>query len=216
MKTLDLGVKDYLEVVRLQEELRRKRIAGEIEDTILFVTHPPVITVGKDPKGKKDFLVPEKQLRKKGIQIVETCRGGRLTYHGPGQLVVYFIFNLKERRVSIHQFVCGIQRACVKLLHSFDLPAEIREKTPGVWSGGAKIAFIGLHVSRGVTMHGLSLNVGGDLSAWNTFVPCGLANLKVTSMEQELQRSVDVVFVKEKLSQLSWISEKVICAASSS
>ena len=207
---IDLGHVPYREAWEVQERLRWQRQKGEISDTILLVEHSPVITIGRDPKGKKDFLESPEWFKKNGIEIIETNRGGKLTYHGPEQLVAYFIFDLKEANISIHSFVKRIEKIGAGLLHHFGLEVSFRDGNPGVWTPQGKILFIGLHVSRNVTLHGMALNVGGSLAVWEKFIPCGLQDCAVTSMEKELQKKISVDTVKREFrNQASLISENV-------
>jgi lipoate-protein ligase B len=184
---IPLGLKPFSEVFKLQLELRRRRQAGEIPDTILSVEHPKVITRGRRPSDE-DFRIPPEQLRARGYEVEDAGRGGRLTYHGPGQLVVYFILSLKDRRLSIPQFVGRVEEALIHTLAAFDIAASRREGYPGVWVQTRKIASVGFAVDRGVSMNGIALNVDPKLKDFEVIIPCGISNCEMTSMRREKGR----------------------------
>lgn len=193
-----VGMVDYPRACRLQEEIARARAQGTWGDTLLLVQHPPVITVGRGG-GWEDILVPASFLEQQGIQVWPTDRGGKATYHGPGQLVVYPI--LKIRSEELHDFVWRLEEVVIRLLRTYDLDADRLEEHPGVWINGRKIAALGLAVSNGVTRHGLALNVSPQLAHFGLLIPCGVANRGVTSMERELGRPVDLEEVSTRFVQ---------------
>ena len=215
MRWIDLGRKGYQETWDLQEKLRKDRIEGKIENTILFVEHSPVITVGKQKDAMNDFRKDPASIVQGGIEVIHSNRGGRLTYHGPGQLVVYFIFDLKSLHLSIKQLVCRLEKSCLVFLDRYGLVGKLKEGTPGVWLEGGKVAFIGMHVSRGVTQHGLSINVAENSHPWEMIVPCGLKETPIISIERVLgyapsMEEVKKIFLDVLTSQeISLISEKV-------
>ena len=161
----------------LEEQLRlvdeRKRSDGV--DTLLYVEHPHVVTIGRNGKEHNVLASPE-ILARTGIELYETDRGGDVTYHGPGQLVGYPILDLKAWKRDVHAYFAGVEQALIDALARFGIAAErIAEKGyEGVWVGGAKIAAIGIHISRWVTSHGFALNIDTDLSYFRYIVPCGL------------------------------------------
>ncbi len=185
IKFIDLGLRSFAEVLELQKGLRSERQAGKIPDTILTVEHPKVITKGRRP-AEQDFLVKPKLLKLRGFAVEEAGRGGKLTYHGPGQLVAYFILSLTARRMSIPIFVRTVEDTVIRTLAEFQIDAGRRENCPGVWVDGRKIASIGLSIDRGVSMHGVALNIDPDLKDFEVIVPCGINNCQVTSMRKEL------------------------------
>lgn len=181
----NLGCMKYLEAWRLQEGLRERRIAGEIPDRFLIVEHPPVFTLGKrDCDG--DFISSMEQIRADEIEIVKCDRGGRITYHGPGQMVGYFIFSIDSQGIGIKDFVRSVEDVCIGVLSDFEIHASRDAEHPGVWVGREKIAAVGLNVSRGVTLHGFALNVNCDLAPYRHIVACGIKDRDVTSMEKML------------------------------
>jgi len=179
-----LGLQPYGEVLALQRRLQSERQAGLIPDTLLTLEHPKVITRGRRDSGG-DFLLSPELLQARGFAIEDAGRGGRLTYHGPGQLVAYFIFNLAERRLSIPNFVRQIQDCVISTLRDYGLESECQKENPGVWIGKKKIASLGLAVSKDVTMHGVALNLSTDLEDFKFIIPCGLKGYEMTSLAKE-------------------------------
>lgn len=178
----DLGFMPYREALSLQDELREARIRGKIADRVLLIEHPPVLTTGRQD-CREDFLSTPEAIAADGIEIVKTDRGGRVTYHGPGQLVVYFICELAGLGMGIREFVFSIEEACLRLLTEFGIEAKRDPEHPGLWVGRNKIVAVGMHVAHGVTQHGLALNVDGDLSAYRHIVACGVRGRGVTSIK---------------------------------
>lgn len=193
---LDLGLKPYKEALKIQEELRQKRIAGEIFDTLILCEHPPVFTVGKrDADG--DFLSTFEKIFADGIEVVKTERGGRITYHGPGQLVGYFIFNIKELGLGVKDFVNKVEECCVLALQKFGIDAVRDPLHPGLWVNGEKIVAVGLNITQGVSMHGFALNVAPDMVHYKHIVPCGIKDRGITSMDKLLERTPAMADVAE-------------------
>ena len=180
-----LGTVSYGEGVELQETLRERRQAGEIPDLLLVLEHPPVYTKGRRTEPG-DLPMGEHWYGDRGIEVCDTDRGGRVTYHGPGQLVAYPIMAVER----VADFVHTMERAIVAALADEGIAAEVRE-TPltGVWAGDAKIASIGVRVSGGVTTHGLAVNVDNDLQPFEWIVPCGIDHVRMTSVANETGRS---------------------------
>jgi lipoate-protein ligase B len=187
---ISLGLQDYSSVLARQLELREQRRRGLIADTIVTVEHPPVITEGRRP-AKKDYQVSPEVLRQRGIDTAKVNRGGRLTYHGPGQLVAYYIISLRERYMKVGEFVRAVEETALKTLASFGIAAERRKDFPGVWVSGRKIASIGLAVDRGVSMHGMALNIDPNLEHFQFIVPCGMPDCEMTSVERETGRVLE-------------------------
>ena len=165
----------YADALGEQLRLVEQRKRGEGVDTLLFVEHPHVVTMGRNGK-EQNVLASAEILAKTGIDYFETDRGGDVTYHGPGQLVGYPILDLREWKRDVHAYFSGIERCLIDALGKFGIAAQrIPEKGyEGVWVGGAKIAAIGIHISRWITSHGFALNVETDLSYFKYIVPCGL------------------------------------------
>lgn len=183
LSVIRLGVVGYEEALRLQEDLAAARARGAIGDILVLLEHPPVITIGRGG-GEEDLLVSREFLLQQGIRVVHTDRGGRATYHGPGQLVVYPILWLPDG--DLYRYVWRLEEVAIRVLRAFGLRAEHLEGHPGVWVNGRKIAAIGISVQNGVTRHGLALNIAPQMAHFGLFVPCGLRDRGVTSMEQEL------------------------------
>jgi lipoate-protein ligase B len=183
---VDLGRQPYGSVHRLQRELAEQRIAGTIEDDLLLlVEHDPVITLGRATRAESLPLSRE-VLAARGVEVVEVERGGDVTYHGPGQLVGYPILDLKNHRQDLHWYLRQIEEALIQALDRLSIPAERNPGYTGVWTGGRKIASIGVHVRQWVTTHGFALNVLEGLSGFDLIVPCGISGVRMTSVLGEL------------------------------
>lgn len=184
-----LGLMPYRGAWALQERLRGERAAGAIPDTLLLCEHPPVFTVGRQD-CRADWRASDTEITEAGIEMVQVNRGGRITYHGPGQLVGYFIVDLRGRGYGVREFVGRIEALVMRTLADFGVPAERDPRYPGVWVRGhdhlQKIAAIGLHISRGITQHGFALNVAPEMRHYRYIVPCGIADREVTSLKQLL------------------------------
>ena len=190
-----LGTVPYGEGVALQEELRERRRAGELPDLLLVLEHPPVYTKGRRTEPG-DLPMGEGWYRSQGIEVRDTDRGGRVTYHGPGQLVAYPIMAVDR----VADFVHTMERAIVAALADEGIAAEPRD-TPftGVWVGDAKIASIGVRVSGGVTTHGLAVNVDNDLQPFEWIVPCGIDHVRVTSVAAESRRASSLPCFRKRM-----------------
>jgi lipoyl(octanoyl) transferase len=182
----DLGRMEYGAAWAVQRELAERRKREEIPDQLLFVEHPHVITLGRNGKPEHLLAGPD-QLRRAGIAFHETDRGGDITYHGPGQLVGYPILDLKRWKRDVVGYLRAMEEALIRALAEFGVRGERAAGMTGVWVGGAKVAAIGVHLSRWVTSHGFALNVTTDLRYFQYIVPCGLTR-PVTSMEKLLGR----------------------------
>ncbi len=198
-----LGLVPYQEASRLMADYHAQRLQGKIPDTFLFLEHPPIVTMGRR-NSQADLHVSTEFLKEQGVDFIETDRGGRLTYHGPGQLVVYFIVDinqrkLSQRKLSIEKLVYLVEEGLKNLLQSYGITANRDERNPGIWVGNEKIASLGFHVSRGVTTHGLALNVMNDLTPFSYFTPCGIPTAGVTSMQSQTSKKYDVKEVANRL-----------------
>src|SRR5229473_5298181 len=178
----DLGRLGYGEALLIQKDLVEKRKQGLIPDQLLMVEHPHVITLGRNGH-LENLLANEEVLTRAGIAFHHSDRGGDITYHGPGQIVGYPIFDLREWKRDVVAYVRAIEQALIETLADFDIAAERISGMTGVWTEGKKIAAIGVHISRWVTSHGFALNVTTDLSYFQYIVPCGLTR-PVTSMQE--------------------------------
>jgi len=178
----DLGRVGYAQAFALQRELVEQRKRGEIPDQLIFVEHPHVITLGRNGR-MENLLASEEVLGRAGIEFHSTDRGGDITYHGPGQIVGYPIFDLREWKRDVVAYVRAIEQVMIDALGEFGIEAGRNAGCTGVWVDGKKIAAIGVHVSRWITSHGFALNQTTDLSYFQYIVPCGLTK-PVTSMRE--------------------------------
>jgi lipoyl(octanoyl) transferase len=182
----DLGRMSYTEALAIQERIAAERKQGLGTDHLLFVEHPHVVTIGRNGR-EENLLAPESLLREKGIELRYSDRGGDVTYHGPGQIVAYPIMDLREWKRDVGAYVRAIEQVLIDTLEQFGIGATRIPKLTGVWTGEgdaqAKIAAIGVHLSRWVSTHGWALNVTTDLRYFQYIVPCGLTK-PVTSMER--------------------------------
>lgn len=176
-----LGPTPYAEGLRIQEALVRARARGGTGDWLLFPDHPPVLTMGRSGSGGSLVASPA-TLRARGIEVHEVARGGDVTWHGPGQLVGYPIFDLEPLGRDLHRFLRGLEQALVDVLAGSGIAAGVVPGRTGVWAGGAKIASIGIAVRRWVSYHGFALNVAPDLTFFDLIHPCGLRGIEMTSM----------------------------------
>jgi lipoyl(octanoyl) transferase len=181
----DLGTMPYLGALDLQRAVARARISGAFsEDLLLLVEHPPVVTLGRSSKEQHLLASPE-LLRARGVELHEVERGGDVTFHGPGQLVGYPIIDLKRHKQDLHWFLRQVEEALIRSLAPFGIMGERSKGFTGVWTGGRKIASIGVHARDWVTWHGFALNVTTDLSYFDLMVPCGIAAVEMTSVARE-------------------------------
>ncbi len=187
-----LGRVEYGVALVRQRALQEARATGAIPDTLLLLEHPPVLTLGR--RGSRaDVLVPEAQLAARGIAVHETNRGGLVTYHGPGQLVAYPIADIRTLTGGdVVRYVWGLEESVLRMLAGLGIVAGRDPQHRGVWVGAAKIAAVGVAISRGVTMHGIALNLQPDLAHFGLIHPCGIADRGVTSVAALLGRSVDL------------------------
>lgn len=166
----------------IQEGLLEARIKDAIPDVVLFLEHLPVITCGVRTKPAQILLAPD-ELKKKGIEIAASSRGGAVTFHGPGQVVMYPIIKLGGAKADIHGYLHNLEEVAIRTAADFGVKAYRRKGMTGAWTDQGKLAAIGVRFKRWVTYHGLSFNVDLDLSGFSTIVPCGLAGEKVTSLK---------------------------------
>lgn len=189
ISVIQLGRVDYSTALQLQRTLVELRKASQITDTLLLLEHPPVITLGRNGK-RANVLVSEEQAWRAGVEIFECNRGGDVTYHGPGQLVGYPIFDLRgfTPRIGVVDFVRKLEEVLIRTCADFGVATHRVPGMTGVWTlrNEAKIAAIGVHISRGVTSHGFALNISTDLDHFKLIIPCGIGNKPVTSMDRAL------------------------------
>lgn len=186
IRIIDLGRRPYAGVLELQRRLCRERVEGlRHQDLLLLVEHDPVITLGRSTQASSLPLSVE-ELRRRGLDVFEVERGGDVTLHAPGQLVGYPIFQLKDHRPDLHWYLRQIEEALIVGLDALGLSAERTPGLTGVWTGGRKIASIGIHVKQWVTFHGFALNVTTALDLFDLIVPCGIQGVRMTSVAGEL------------------------------
>lgn len=183
----DLGRAGYRRTWDLQLELVRARKAGSVPDQLVFVEHPPTITLGRNADSAHVLEDPER-LRRLGVEVEETDRGGDVTYHGPGQVVAYPILDLAQWRRDVGAYLRALEEVVIETLRGFGVGSRRLDGLTGVWVGEAKIAALGVHLSRWITSHGLALNVETDLDRFGLIVPCGLTK-PVTSLREVLGRA---------------------------
>jgi lipoyl(octanoyl) transferase len=181
-----LGTAPYAQALELQRGVARQRIDGSVpEDVLLLLEHPPVVTLGRSAKEKHLLASPE-LLRARGVELFEVERGGDVTFHGPGQLVGYPIIDLKHHKKDLHWYLRQVEEALIRGVAPFGIVGERNVGYTGVWTQGRKLASIGVHARDWVTWHGFALNVTTDLSYFDLMVPCGIAEVQMTSLAREL------------------------------
>ena len=177
----------FAEALDVQRATARARIAGDIDqDVLLLVEHPPVITLGRSSKAHH-LLASPALLETRGVELFEVERGGDVTFHGPGQLVGYPIVDLKRHKQDLHWYLRQVEEALIRSLLPFGIVAGRQAGQTGVWTEGRKLASIGVHARDWVTWHGFALNVTTDLTYFELMVPCGIADVQMTSVARELQ-----------------------------
>ena len=210
----DLGLVDYKKAWDFQEKLFNKTLSiksknkkeatsNKTENHLIFCEHPHVYTLGKSGK-KENLLVNEEYLKSRGASFYKTNRGGDITYHGPGQIVGYPIFDLDNFFHDIHKYLRLLEEGVILTLKEYGINGERSDGETGVWldvgmPSARKICALGVKASRWVTMHGFAFNINTDLSYFENIIPCGIVGKNVTSLEQEIGRKVDIEKVKEQL-----------------
>jgi lipoyl(octanoyl) transferase len=190
----------YAEALALQRSLVEDRRAGRVDDMLLLVEHPHVLTLGmRGDGGRSHILVTPEALVSRGVEVHETGRGGDITYHGPGQIVGYPIIDLKPDRCDVHRYVRDLEDVLIRTAAGYGVVAERVEGLTGVWVGREKLAAIGVRIARWITSHGFAFNVSTNLEYFDLIVPCGIADRGVTSLERLLGRTVDRQEVEEQI-----------------
>jgi lipoyl(octanoyl) transferase len=190
----------YGDALSRQRALVEDRRAGRTGDVLLLVEHPHVLTLGvRGDGGRSHILIAGEALAARGIDVVETGRGGDVTYHGPGQVVGYPIIDLKPDRQDVHRYVRDLEEVLIRTAADYGVPAGRVEGLTGVWVGPEKLAAIGVRIARWVTSHGFAFNVTTDLEYFNLIVPCGIADRGVTSLDRLLGRAVDRREVEDRI-----------------
>lgn len=189
---------DYQEVLALLQKKKDLRKKNLIKDYFYIVEHKPVFTLGKRG-GVENLLKDADFLKSKDICVVPTERGGNITYHGPGQLVIYPVINIKQLKMGIKEYVYRLEQIVIELCSKYDLNALRNSVNHGVWVDNKKLASVGVKVEQGVTLHGIALNVNNDLTPFSWINPCGLKDVKATSLKEQLNRNMDIGDVKKIL-----------------
>ena len=187
----DLKKKNYQETLIIQKGLREQVLKNPGNEFIVLVEHDHVYTLGKNANSSN--------VLNKACDIIQTDRGGDVTYHGPGQLVAYPIINLKMRKIGVKSYVEMVEKLISDTLIHYGLETHVPFKETGVWVKDRKIASIGIHVSRGVTMHGLAININTDLSYFENIISCGIEGVKMTTVDKELGKKIAMNDIKKQL-----------------
>ncbi len=200
------GLVEYEDGLELQRRFQRSRMAGLVGDSLMLLSHPPVLTLGRGAK-QNNILAPKELLAREGVTVHETDRGGDVTYHGPGQIVGYPLLHLGPGRQDVRKYVRGLEETLIRALARWEIAAHREQQWPGVWvkssklGGLRKIAALGVHLSRWYTRHGFALNVAPKMSHFELIVPCGIREAGVTSMATELGRAPRVEDVQQALAE---------------
>jgi lipoate-protein ligase B len=198
IKIIDCGVKDYQSVLGMQENAFQNLLAGTGEDTIFIAEHPPVITLGARESANK-LLKDSDAIKQSGIEIFQIRRGGGATAHNPGQLVVYPIINLKKHNLGVSDFVHLLEDIGIELLKELGVNCGTKKGFPGLWIEDRKIASIGVQIKKWITFHGMAININNDLSIFDSIVPCGLDNVKMTNAQIEAGKKINIETAKNAL-----------------
>jgi len=193
-----LGVVGYADGVELQRALVAQRTAGEIDDTLLLLQHPHVLTFGvKAGESRQHVLATPERLAMLGVELHETGRGGDVTYHGPGQIVGYPIISLKPDRCDVHLYVRDLEEVMIRVAAEYGFQAGRSPGLTGAWVGAEKIGAIGVRIQRWVTSHGFAFNVNTDLDFFRLIVPCGISDRGVTSLRRLTGRAIPIPEVED-------------------
>ena len=192
------GRVEYEDGLVLQQHRVEARQRGEVEDALFLLEHPPVITLGRGADNSNVLLNAE-ALRRRGVRVFPTGRGGDVTYHGPGQVVGYPILDLKPDRRDVHRYVRDLEEVLIRTAADLGVEAERVDGLTGVWVGREKLAAIGVRISRWVTSHGFAFNVATDLSFFDLIVPCGIQGRGVTSLARQLGREIPLEEVATRI-----------------
>jgi len=195
----DLPETDYRKALDLQLAIVTAKTAGRLDaDVILCIEHPRVFTLGRRG-GRENLCVSDVFLSEKGVSVVPTNRGGNITYHGPGQLVAYPIINLNRRRLKVVEFVSGLEQAMIRTAAHWEIDAGTDPANRGVWLNGNKLGSVGITVRRGVSFHGLALNVNTEMEPFSWINPCGLNQVRMTSLKRHLRGPVSMAEARQTL-----------------
>lgn len=192
-----LGLTRYADALAYQRDLQGRRKAGEAADTLILTEHLPVFTLGRFADGRH-LRVSRTEVAARGIDLAPIERGGDITYHGPGQLVAYPVLDLHGFGRDVHAYIRRLEETAIRLLAGYGIAGERRPGTPGVWVDQRKIASVGVHISRWVTMHGIAINIESDLAPFDLIDPCGLVGMEMTSVAHLTGRPAPVTEAIER------------------
>ena len=201
MKTLniiDLGIAPYEDAYFLQKKIVRDKKLNRCEDCIILVEHPNIFTIGRSG-SRNNILIDEDFLNDNGLKIIEVDRGGDITFHGIGQLVAYPIFDLRNHIKDVRLFIRSLERIFELTISEYGLVANREKSYTGLWVNRNKIGFIGIGISNWITYHGISINANVDLKYFSMIKPCGIDNLKISSLQKILNRDIDINLLKDIL-----------------
>ena len=187
----DLKRKNYKDTLKIHERLRKQVLINSYKESLILVEHDHVYTLGKNANSSN--------ILNEVCEVIKTERGGDVTYHGPGQLVAYPIIDLKKRQIGVKTYVQQIEQLISKTLEEYGLSTHVPRQETGVWVNDRKIASIGIHISKGVTMHGLAINVNTNLSYFDNIISCGIDGVKMTSIYKELGKKIPMNDIKKQL-----------------
>jgi lipoyl(octanoyl) transferase len=194
-----LGVVPYADGLEIQRALVEQRRSGQIPDTLLLLQHPHVVTIGVRKGGSANIVATPARLRELGVDVVETGRGGDVTYHGPGQVVGYPILDLRPDRQDVHRYVRDLEEIMIRVCADFGVSAHRVANLSGTWVDSAKIGAIGVRISRWITSHGFAFNVTTDLDYFRLIVPCGISDRGVTSLAKVSGKAYSPAEVEDRL-----------------
>ncbi|BBO69533.1 octanoyltransferase [Desulfosarcina alkanivorans] len=196
---IDLPETEYGKALNIQLAILNAKITGRLEaDVVLCIEHPRVFTLGRRG-GRENLCVRDSFLARKGVAVIPTDRGGDITYHGPGQLVVYPIIHLSRRRLKVVEFVSGLEQAMIRTAGRWRIDAGTDPANRGVWLKGDKLGSVGITIRRGVSFHGLALNVNTDMEPFGWINPCGLDQVRMTSIERHLGHPVPMAEARQAM-----------------
>ncbi|MBU8849920.1 MAG: lipoyl(octanoyl) transferase LipB [Desulfobacterales bacterium] len=186
---MDLGLLKYSTALDLQIQTLQSKINQSVkEDRIFFVEHPSVFTLGKRG-GEENLVVSRDFLTAKNVDFVQTDRGGNITYHGPGQAVMYPIVDLEKNKIGVKDFVHGLEEIMKRTAMDYNIDADRNLKNHGIWVKNSKIGSVGISIKRGISFHGFAMNINPDLKPFSWINPCGLTDISMTSLEKEIRKS---------------------------
>jgi len=183
IEIIDWGLLDYGRALVRQQQMVADRIEGRSPDRLVLVEHPPVVTIGRSG-SLEDLHLSKNALGQKGVSLQEVDRGGRATFHGPGQLMVYPLIDIRRANIGVRKLVTALEQSVVDLAAEYDVAAAARADAPGVYVEGNKLASVGLRIRRGSSFHGMALNVDVDLEPFTRINPCGYAELEMTDLHR--------------------------------